>query len=188
MRGLPIMTHPDLARWADYLRGLSAAGERRALRRHLDSGCQRCAARVAALAPVGVRNSEPPAGRHLLFETTEWTLDVSVESEADPAGSRAVAGICLGHESSPLVGAAVLAIMGERVVDRTRTGEIGEFQLTGLPSERLELWLVAGAGRPLVAEIDLATAGRPGGREPSGVDSRGHPRSVHGGQRDGGGR
>lgn len=204
------MIHPDVSRWADFVRGLGGETERAELRRHLEDGCTVCAGRLASLEKVtavaaadgrlappasalrlvqalallahperrsrldalalvlrgdtardgvtaGTRSGEPPAGRQLHFASAGCVLELSVEGAAGSAASRTVVGGCSGPEGRPLTGAAVLAVAGGRVVGRTRTGEIGEFQLGGLPAERFELWLISGGERPLVAELDLAS-------------------------------
>lgn len=43
------MSHFPLSRWSDYVRGLGSEPARRAMRRHLDAGCRRCAGRLAAM-------------------------------------------------------------------------------------------------------------------------------------------
>ena len=46
------MTHPKITEWADYVRAVAGAGDREALRVHLEEGCRFCQATVAALELV----------------------------------------------------------------------------------------------------------------------------------------
>lgn len=112
--------------------------------------------RNSALEPaLGGFRSGDDAGSHLFFEVGDCTLDLSVETGADPS-TRAVSGNYIRRAVDPVAGASVVALSDGRIATAGTTGELGEFAFEALPAVACELWLFAQDGRPLVAALDLS--------------------------------
>ena len=61
------MTHFDIARWTDYVRGLVPAADQELMGRHLAGGCEQCRATVALLVRVQQEaTAEPNVPEHLV--------------------------------------------------------------------------------------------------------------------------
>lgn len=63
------MKHYDPSQWADFVRGLGSAIERANMHRHLETGCRRCARRLATfeqVAAVTRRDAAEPVPEHAL--------------------------------------------------------------------------------------------------------------------------
>jgi hypothetical protein len=187
------MSHYDITQWADFVRGLGAAGERAAMQRHLEGGCARCAAIAGALRRVatalgseaeasppepmvrsvkafftvqhpearahwreltlrrvfdstltrapGSRRAPGDGVRQLLFESDEYTLELSVDRRAD-AGGAVLRGQLLAAHGEPRSHTPVFLVGGGEVIARTISERHGTFELTGRLDRPCELWVV----------------------------------------------
>ncbi len=157
------MKHYSIGGWADYVRGLVSDSRREAMRRHLESGCRRCAGQVRALERVlmsaAFEAEHLPAERAVraakaLFQLDRperrallpsLALDLAFDSALSPrpAGTRGAeeGGRMLRFESAGYA----LDLQVTREPEGRRTVLVGDCRRgLGVPMGRIPVFLISG--------------------------------------------
>jgi hypothetical protein len=100
-------------------------------------------------AMTGVRDMGM-SHRQVSFQAEDYYLDVRWESDTGVlVGQLAGQG---GEAAAPNV--PVMMVAGGRIVERTTTSDLGEFQADGLPNESLELFVLVGEDACIAVSLD----------------------------------
>lgn len=185
------MKHPRISAWVDYARAVPDGSDLAAMQRHLDDGCESCAATVAALEKVittaeidgavtppdgalrsakaffaikhpesrsgwsdlgmrqafdsllgpavAVRSSSPQV-RQMLFESDDYTLELSVDYSPGTVDAT-LRGQILETHGEPRSHTPVFLVGGGEVIGRAISRQQGTFEMSGSVDRTTELWV-----------------------------------------------
>ncbi len=98
-------------------------------------------------APLAGTRSSPSTNRQVIIETVDFIADIHLEQTTYPDG-RAVLGQLLrrGESNQPVPSATILVLCKNGQVNRTKTGQFGEFQSVALEDDPLALFMLVNPG------------------------------------------